>query len=84
MTIISSSQAREHFPEVVSEAAFAKKRFVVTRRGKRLAAIIPIEDLDMIEAIENKIDLEDAKKALADVRKGGFTSWKKVKAELGL
>lgn len=84
MTTMSSSQAREHFPEIMSEAAFGKKRFVVTRRGKRLAAIVPIEDLDMIEAIEDKIDLEDARKALADVKKKGATSWKKVKAELGL
>jgi len=84
MTTMSSSHAREHFPEIVSEAAFAKKRFVVTRRGKRLAAIIPIEDLEMIEALEDKIDLEDARAALADVKKRGSTSWKKVKAELGL
>jgi len=84
MPTMSSSDAREHFPEVVSEAAFAKKRFVVTRRGKRLAAIIPIEDLDLIEAIEDKIDLEDARKALAAIKKKGSTSWKKVKTELGL
>ena len=84
MTTMSSSQARDHFPEIVSKAAFAKKRFVVTRRGKRLAAIIPIEDLDMIEAIEDRIDIEDAKKALASIKKKGSTSWKKVKTELGL
>lgn len=84
MTTMSSSHAREHFPEVVSEAAFAKKRFVVTRRGKRLVAIIPIEDLEMIEALEDRIDLEDARKVLADVKKKGSTSWKKLRAELGL
>lgn len=84
MTTMSSSHAREHFPELVSEAAFAKKRFIVTRRGKKLAAIIPIEDLDMIEAIEDRIDLEDAKTALADIKQRGSTSWKKVKAEFGL
>ena len=84
MTTMSSSQAREHFPEMISETAFAKKRFVVTRRGKRLAAIIPIEDLEMIEALEDKIDLEDARKALLDVKKKGAIPWKKVKAELGL
>ena len=84
MTSMSSSQAREHFPEIMSEAFFGKKRFVVTRRGKKLAAIVPIEDLEMIEAIEDKIDLEEARKAIADVKKKGSTSWKKVKAELGL
>ena len=84
MTTISSSHAREHFPEVVSEAAFGKKRFIVTRRGKKLVAIIPIEDLEIIEALEDKIDLEDARKALAHAKKKGSTSWKKLKVELGL
>ncbi len=84
MTTMSSSHAREHFPEVVSESAFGKKRFVVTRRGKRLVAIIPIEDLELIEALEDQIDLEDARRVLADVKKKGATSWKKIKLELGL
>ncbi|MBA3721361.1 MAG: type II toxin-antitoxin system Phd/YefM family antitoxin [Parachlamydiaceae bacterium] len=81
---MNSSQAREHFPELVSEAAFAKKRFIITRRGKNLAAVIPIEDLEMIEALEDKIDLEDARKALIDVKKNGSIPWKKLKAKLGL
>ena len=84
MTLMSSSEARDHFPEIISEAAFGKKRFVVTRRGKRLAAIIPVEDLDLIDAIENQLDLEDARKALADIKKNGAIPWKKVKADLGL
>lgn len=84
MTTMSSSDARDHFPEIISKAAFAKKRFIVTRRGRKLAAIIPIEDLEIIESIEDTIDLEDARKILADVKKKGSISWKKVKAELGL
>lgn len=49
----SSSEARKHFPDKVNEAVFAKKRYVITRRGKRLVAIVPIEDLEMIEYIED-------------------------------
>ncbi len=84
MTTMSSSQAREHFPEVISEVGFGKRRFIVTRRGKKLAAVVPIEDLNLIEAIEDQIDLDDARKAIEDIKKKGATSWKKVKAELGL
>ena len=84
MITMSSSEARDHFPEIISEAAFAKKRFVITRRGKRLAAIIPIEDLELIEAFEDQIDLEEAREALADVKKKGATPWKKIKADLSL
>lgn len=84
MSSLNSSQARQHFPELLNEAAYAKKRIVVTRRGKKLAAIVPIEDLETIEAIENRIDLEEARAALEDIKKNGSTSWEDLKTELGL
>lgn len=84
MTSFSSSEARQHFPELVNEAAYAKKRTIITKRKKKVAAIVPIEDLETLEAIENKIDLEDARAALEDIKKNGAISWEDLKTELGL
>lgn len=84
MTSLNSSQARQHFPNLVNEAAYAKKRTVVTRRGKKIAAIVPIEDLIAIEAIEDRIDIEDALIALEEVNKNGALDWEQVKIDLGL
>ena len=58
-------EARATFATVVNQAAFGKERFVVTRNGKRAVAIVPVEDLDTIEMIEDKIDLAEARKRLA-------------------
>ncbi len=83
MSSVNSSEARQHFPELLNKAAYAKRRTIVTRRGKKVAAIIPIEDLETIEAIENKMDLEEAREALEDVKKHGSISWEQLKSELG-
>ena len=84
MATIPFSEARAHFTDIVNEVAYGGERMILTRKGKQLVAIIPLEDLNALEALENKIDLEDAKKALSDVKKHGTVSWENIKRELGL
>lgn len=84
MASIPFSEARTHLTDIVNEVAYGGKRIILTRKRKQLVAIIPLEDLWALEALENKIDLEDAKKALRDVEKHGTVSWEDTKRELGL
>jgi len=56
----------------------------LTRRGKEIVAVIPIEDVKLLEALEDKIDLEEARAALTEAKKKGTVSWEKIKRELGL
>ena len=81
---ISTKEARGQLSDVISRAAFAKERIILTRHGKAVAAVVPIEDYELLEQIEDRIDLEDARAALADVKKKGTVSWEKLKAELDL
>ena len=76
---MSSAQARNHFPDLVSQAAYAKKRTVITRRGKEVAAIIPFEDYERLLAIEDANDINEAERALA---KGEFEDWNDAKKEI--
>jgi prevent-host-death family protein len=84
MSMIPFSNARSQLTDIVNEVAFAGKRIILTRKGKRLVAIVSLEDLEVIEALEDRIDLEDAKKALADIKKHGTVSWKTIKRKLKL
>jgi PHD/YefM family antitoxin component YafN of YafNO toxin-antitoxin module len=72
---IPFSVARSNLAEIANSVAYAHKRANLTRKGKKMVAIISIEDLETLEAIEDRIDLEDARKALADVKKRGTISW---------
>ena len=55
MTIISFSDARSSLTDVVNEVAYAGKRMILTRKGKQLAAIIPIKDLQVLEEAIRKV-----------------------------
>jgi len=81
---VSTVKAREQLSTVINRAAFGKERVVLTRRGKEIVAVVPIEDLRFLEELENRIDLDDARAALAEVRKKGTISWERIKADLGL
>jgi len=50
---------------VVNRASYAKERVALTRYGHTMAAIVPAEDLDLLEAMEDRIDADDARKVLA-------------------
>lgn len=84
MANVPFSEARSHLTDIVNEVAYGGKRIVVTRKNKRLVAIIPLEDLEVLESVEDTIDLDDAKKALRDVKKHGTVSWEETMRELGL
>lgn len=58
------------------------ERVTLTENGTVVAAIVTAEDLAFLEAIEERIDLEEARKALAEP--GDSIPWEKVKAEMGL
>jgi prevent-host-death family protein len=81
---ISTVKARDQFSEVINRAAYAKERIVLTRRGKGLAAVVPIEDLRLLQALEDRLDLQEARAALAEAREGKTVTWEDLKTELGL
>ncbi len=56
----------------------------MTRRGRRLVSIVPVEDVEALEAIENRIDLEEAAKARAEAKEKGTISLAEIKAKYGL
>jgi len=78
------SEARSKLTEIVNYVAFAQDRCILTRNGKELAAIISIEDLKLLEALEDKLDLEIARQIDEDIKKHGTVKWKEAKKELGL
>ena len=81
---ISTVALRENLSEAVNRAAFGKERVVLTRRGKKLAGIVPYEDIEFLEALEDQKDLEEAKKALKEAARKGTISLVRLKKELGL
>jgi len=65
MTIkISTADARKNLADIVNKVAYGNESIVLTRRGQDVAALVSIEELELLQQIEDYIDIEDAKKAL--------------------
>jgi prevent-host-death family protein len=86
MAHLNVAKARSGFSEIVNSAAFGGKRTVISRNGKQVAAVIPIEDLHLLERLTeaeaDRQDIEAARAAMAEP--GENISLKDLKKELGL
>lgn len=84
---VSSSEAREEFSEIINRVAYGGERVVIRRRDKELAAVIPMEDLKLLERLieeeEDRIDAEEAMKVLNDPTEESVPL-EQVRKELGL
>ncbi len=81
MKHVAASEVRESFAETLNQVAYQGERVVMHRRGKPVAALVSLEDLATLEALENDQDLAAARKAL---REKGSVPLERLKAELGL
>ena len=77
------TQARARFTESVNRVTYRGERILIQKHGRPVAALVPVEDLALIRELEDRIDLADARKALAEA-KGKLIPWETVKRELGL
>lgn len=78
------SEARDDFAETINRVAYRGERILIDRHGKDVAAVVPVEDLRLLEAMEDRMDLSEAREVLAEAKSEGTTSWKALKAELSL
>jgi prevent-host-death family protein len=80
MTTIPISEAREHLADLGNRVALRGERVVVERRGKNLFALVPMEDVELLERLEDKLDLD----AIRAAKNEPSIPFAKVKKELGL
>ena len=62
---IPTGEARKRLSDLVSEALYRKTRVRLSRHGKDCAAIVPIEDLEFLQEIEDRMDVAIARERLA-------------------
>ncbi|MEK7339447.1 MAG: type II toxin-antitoxin system Phd/YefM family antitoxin [Candidatus Rhabdochlamydia sp.] len=62
---ISVTKARKILGDVFGEVNYQKERIVLTSH-KKSVAMVPIEDLELLEALEDARDIHEAKLALKE------------------
>ena len=80
------AEIRNNLADALNRVVYSGDRVVLERRGKPTAAIISLDDLALLEALEDREDVRAAKRALADMRRKGEKPipWEQVKKQLKL
>ena len=78
---IQASKLRSDLAETLNRIAYQGERVVVERNGKEMAALISLEDLQLFEDLEDRMDVEAGNKAL---RAGGFRPYEELRTKHGL
>ena len=73
-------EARKHLADVGRRISRRGERLLVERRGKPLFAMVPVDDVALLERLEDQLDLEAVRAATPSPSK----PWKQVKKALGL
>jgi len=89
MTTVTSEELRDGLGELINRVKYHQERMKVTRRGKPVMALVPLEDLEFMEkvldALEDEYDLPIVKKRLEEYRRTGKgIPWEQIKAKYGL
>ena len=80
----TASEARQNFAELINQVAFGGERIVIHRHGKELAAVVPMADMALLQELETRIDLDDARNALKEAQEQGTVTLAELKQQLGL
>jgi prevent-host-death family protein len=86
MSELTVTEARARLADVVDEARVAREAVYLTRRGRRVAAVVDAEVLQqLLEDAEDYADIKAAAEARAEIDAGEpVIPWDRVKADLGL
>lgn len=68
---LNISEIRKNLAGTLKLVAHDGERIILRRRGKGVAALVPIEDLEFLQELEDKADLAAARKARKE--QGGIT-----------
>lgn len=84
MKPVSAAEARRNIAELVNRAAYGGERFVVTRHGKGLVAIVPLADATLLDRLRSLVEQRDFEAALREIAREGTVSWQEVRRELDI
>jgi prevent-host-death family protein len=67
---LPATKARAEFAKLLTRV-FGGERVVIERAGGVAVAMVPVADLELLEELEDRADVEAARKALAEMEAAG-------------
>jgi prevent-host-death family protein len=79
---MSAVEARENLAEVINRVAYGDERIVLTRHGKALVAMVPIDDLEALDRFQDYLDGQLADEAWEEYQREGGIPIEVIEQEL--
>jgi prevent-host-death family protein len=84
MKPVTTAEARKNMSELLNRAAYGGERFVVTRHGKELVAIVPVADATLLDRLRRLLEAHEFEAALKTLSESGTVPWEQVRRDLDL
>ena len=84
MEDVTTAEARKNLADLLNRVAYAGERLVLTRGGRELAALVPVEDAGLVERLRHFLARREVSEALDGLAKEEAAPWEDLKKELGL
>jgi prevent-host-death family protein len=82
---VSLTELRESLPDTIGRVAHGKERLLIKRHNRPVAAVVPIDDVRLLEMLDDLLDVNAAAEALEEIANGGeLKSAAEFRKELGL
>ncbi len=81
-TLISTADLRRSLSDTLGRVQYAGDRVVIGRHGNPVAALVSLDDLRALEAMEDAADIELADKAHLEAEREGAVTWEDVRESL--
>jgi prevent-host-death family protein len=71
LSAVGTAEEQVRLAEIGERAAAQKERVVLTRGGKPVAAVVPVEDVAALEALEDELDAAELRARVAECEAEG-------------
>lgn len=79
---LSIADAKAQFTRLLHEVEFDQQRFIMTKKDNGVAAMVSLEDLELLETLTNKWFLEHAREKLNRVNMAETQTLSQLEQEL--
>jgi prevent-host-death family protein len=84
MKEITTAEARKQMAELLNRAAYGKERFVVTRHGNPLVAIVPLEEVTLLDRLRTLLSRKEFEAAVSEMNAAETRPWDEARRDLDL
>jgi prevent-host-death family protein len=78
-TVVHATAARARWSEVLSRVLYAGERVLLVRHGRIVAAIIPADEVELLDRLVDQRDITTARRSMSAGGSGATRPWDELK-----